>query len=70
MKPRIVLEAHCASYADSIEVANGAPLSLTGCEDVWDGHAALQPVWLTEKDERPNDAQVLFPTAGATSGPA
>ncbi len=32
-----------------------------------DGHAALQPVWLTEKDERPNEAQVLFLTDGATS---
>ncbi len=32
-----------------------------------DGHAALQPVWLTDKDERPNDAQVLFLTDGATS---
>ncbi len=33
-----------------------------------DGHAALQPVWLTDKDERPNEAQVLFLTDGATSG--
>ena len=32
-----------------------------------DGHAALQPVWLTDKDERPNDAQVLFLTDGASS---
>ena len=34
-----------------------------------DGHAALQPVWLTEKEERPNDAQVLFLSDGATSDP-
>ncbi len=33
-----------------------------------DGHPALQPVWLTENDERPNDAQVLFLTDGAESG--
>ncbi len=33
-----------------------------------DGHAALQPIWLTDKDERPNEAQVLFLTDGATSG--
>ena len=33
-----------------------------------DGHAALQPIWLTEKDERPNEAQVLFLTDGAESG--
>ncbi len=33
-----------------------------------DGHAALQPVWLTENDERPNDAQVLFLTDGAGGG--
>ncbi len=32
-----------------------------------DGRAALQPVWLTETDERPNDAQVLFLTDGAVS---
>ncbi len=32
-----------------------------------DGHAALQPVWLTDREERPNDAQVLFLTDGATS---
>ena len=32
-----------------------------------DGHPALQPVWLTDKEERPNDAQVLFLTDGAVS---
>ncbi|MEZ5667147.1 MAG: DNA polymerase III subunit chi [Alphaproteobacteria bacterium] len=32
-----------------------------------DGHAADQPVWLTEADERPNAADVLFLTDGATS---
>ena len=32
-----------------------------------DGHAALQPIWLTDKVERPNDAQVLFLTDGAVS---
>jgi DNA polymerase-3 subunit chi len=32
-----------------------------------DGHAALQPIWLTDKEERPNEAQVLFLTDGATS---
>ncbi len=35
-----------------------------------DGHAALQPIWLTEKDERPNEAQVLFLTDGAELGGA
>ena len=33
-----------------------------------DGHAALQPVWLTDQDERPNEAQVLFLTGRAPSG--
>ncbi len=33
-----------------------------------DGHAALQPIWLTENAERPNDAQVLYLTDGAVSG--
>jgi DNA polymerase-3 subunit chi len=32
-----------------------------------DGHAAMQPVWLTTTDENPNGAQVLFLTDGATS---
>ncbi|MEC4594638.1 DNA polymerase III subunit chi [Nitrospirillum amazonense] len=32
-----------------------------------DGHATDQPIWLTAVDERPNDAQVLFLTDGATS---
>ncbi len=44
MKVRVVLEEHNASYADSIEVARGAPLSLTGREDVWDGHRWLWAV--------------------------
>ena len=35
-----------------------------------DGHAALQPIWLTDKDERPNGAQVLFLTDGAELGGA
>ena len=32
-----------------------------------DGHAELQPVWLTAADENPNDANVLFLTDGAGS---
>ncbi len=32
-----------------------------------DGHGELQPVWLTDQDERPNGAQVLFLTDGAAS---
>jgi len=32
-----------------------------------DGFAERQPIWLTEKDENPNSAQVLFLTDGATS---
>ncbi len=32
-----------------------------------DGHGEHQPVWLTDKDERPNGAQVLFLTDGAAS---
>ncbi len=34
---------------------------------VKDGHATLQPVWLTAKDENPNQAGVLFLTDGAES---
>ena len=32
-----------------------------------DGHAEAQPVWLTDNDERPNGASVLFLTDGAES---
>ena len=32
-----------------------------------DGHAADQPIWLSDTDERPNGAQVLFLTDGAAS---
>jgi len=32
-----------------------------------DGYAELQPVWLTAEDERPNNADILFLTDGATS---
>ena len=32
-----------------------------------DGNAAMQPIWLTATDERPNDAAFLFLTDGATS---
>ncbi len=65
MKLRVVLENHSASYADAIEVAKGAVLSLTGREDVWDGHRWLWAVagdgregWvpddlIAEIDERP-----------------
>ena len=65
MKLRVVVENHSASYAKSIEVAKGAFLSLTGREDVWDGHRWLWAVaddgregWvpddlITEIDERP-----------------
>ncbi len=35
-----------------------------------DGHAARQPIWLTENAERPNEAQVLFLTDGAELGGA
>jgi DNA polymerase-3 subunit chi len=32
-----------------------------------DGHAEDQPVWLSDKDERPNEAEVLFLTDRATT---
>ncbi|MGF1607873.1 MAG: DNA polymerase III subunit chi, partial [Kiloniellales bacterium] len=33
-----------------------------------DGFAAEQPVWLSERDENPNQAEALFLTDGAVSG--
>ena len=35
--------------------------------DASDGHAEQQPIWLTEADENPNGASVLFLTDGAAS---
>jgi len=32
-----------------------------------DGHAAQQPIWLTDQEENPNGASVLFLTDGAES---
>ncbi|MFA5040460.1 MAG: DNA polymerase III subunit chi [Bdellovibrionales bacterium] len=32
-----------------------------------DGHADRQPIWITAEDERPNNADYLFLTDGATS---
>jgi len=32
-----------------------------------DGHAEAQPIWLTEKDENPNEATILVLTDGAVS---
>ena len=49
MKLRVVLENHSASYADSIKVAKGEFLSLTGREDVGDGHRWL---WAIADDGR------------------
>jgi len=49
MKPRVALENHDASYADPIEVAKGAVVSLTGREDNWDGHRWL---WAIADDGR------------------
>ena len=35
--------------------------------NIKDGNAEQQPIWLTDIDERPNDAAVLFLTDGAES---
>jgi DNA polymerase III subunit chi len=35
-----------------------------------DGHAAMQPIWLTAEDERPNEAELLFLTDGAETAQA
>ncbi|MBS28554.1 MAG: DNA polymerase III subunit chi [Alphaproteobacteria bacterium] len=53
------LNAHLWTYNDRVFLPHGSKA---------DGHAALQPVWLTDSDENPNDAQVLFLSDGATSG--
>lgn len=52
------LNAHLWTYNDRVFLPHGSAA---------DGHAALQPVWLTDKDENLNDAHVLFLADGAPS---
>ena len=52
------LNAHLWNYDDRGFLPHGSQL---------DGFAERQPVWLTEADEIPNEASVLFLTDGATS---
>ena len=53
------LAAHLWTYSDRGFLPHGT---------AQDGYAADQPVWLTDKDENPNGAQVLFLADGAESG--
>ena len=46
---RRLREDHEASYPDPIRLAKGAPLALTGREDIWDGHRFL---WAVAADGR------------------
>lgn len=50
------LNAHLWSYNDRGFLPHGSKA---------DGHATLQPIWLTDQDENPNDARVLFLADGA-----
>tara|TARA_Y100001970_G_scaffold267306_1_gene357118 strand:+ start:310 stop:768 length:459 start_codon:yes stop_codon:yes gene_type:complete len=50
------LNAHLWTYNDRVFLPHGSKA---------DGHAPLQPIWLTSKDENPNDARVLFLADGA-----
>ena len=52
------LTAHLWSFADRSFLPHGSPR---------DGRGEDQPVWLSETDERPNGAQVLFLTDRARS---
>jgi DNA polymerase-3 subunit chi len=52
------LAAHLWTYAERGFLPHGSKR---------DGHAELQPIWLTPSDENPNGAQVLFLTDGAAS---
>ena len=53
------LNAHLWSYDDRGFLPHGSKA---------DGHADRQPVWLTDSDENPNGAQVLFLAEGADAG--
>lgn len=52
------LNTHLWTYDDRVFLPHGSKA---------DGHAARQPVWLTDSDENPNAAKVLFLSDGATS---
>ncbi|MEL0012830.1 MAG: DNA polymerase III subunit chi [Alphaproteobacteria bacterium] len=52
------LNAHLWTYNDRVFLPHGSKA---------DGHAAQQPVWLTDVDENPNGAKVLFLADGALS---
>lgn len=49
MDGRTVMKGHQASYQDPIRVKQGDAVSLTGREDVWDGHRWL---WAVAADGR------------------
>lgn len=52
------LNAYLWTYDDRVFLPHGSKA---------DGHPAHQPVWLTDMDENPNGARVLFLADGATS---
>lgn len=52
------LNAHLWSYDDRGFLPHGSRI---------DGHALRQPIWLTESDEIPNGATVVFLTDGAVT---
>ncbi|MBO6781973.1 MAG: DNA polymerase III subunit chi [Alphaproteobacteria bacterium] len=52
------LNGHLWTYNDRVFLPHGSKA---------DGHAERQPVWLTDRDENPNGAQVLFLADGAQS---
>ena len=49
MKRQRIRESHQASYADPITLCKGAPLALSGREDLWEGHRWL---WAVAEDGR------------------
>ena len=60
-----------ASSEARVESLNGAlwtydPASFLAHGSARDGHAGEQPIWLTERDENPNGAEVVVLTDGAT----
>lgn len=52
------LNTHLWTYNDQVFLPHGSKA---------DGHATQQPVWLTDQDENPNEAKVLFLADGASS---
>lgn len=78
--PKLLMKAHGTGKKIIVRAADSAQVEALNTH-LWtfhpnaflphgskkDGHAALQPIWLTEGDDNPNDAKILVMTASSES---